>query len=793
MITNLKNRIFKKKEKQKESVLDFICTIVSCWAMTVAAALIQDSQFTNQIGLIPILWQTLVAVVAVALLTRRWWISIIYFGILVPLFFLAVSFSGDILSFFESFGGFIKWWVGGMKIGSKWYSAEGFYLVHTIINIGLSLLFFTVARVTKRAWTTVLTAVILIFINYAWGYTGYNILAVPFYIIGIFPLIAGDKFQNIKLPNVKNLFGVLGKKWMVMMISTIVAVAISLLSLVVIDSTQGSVRNRFCSDIVADFQTSANVYPKEQSSLNITLFDLGLVMNSTYIGGDLYDIKPKTIAKTNLVQQSLIKMTSYETFNGMNWVTNFDKDYRFNGPWEDEQDAFISTRLKDNESFMLQLENIGFRVNVEFSMAKKTNFLPTIGKVMDIEEKTSTINPILFDRQGRLLSQYTMPKDYTYSIDTIIFNTTDEVSLIQMGRILNDYAFETDPLYNKSTDFYKVYTQSLGESKYVANALKRLNFTKENEYEKAYAICQYFSEKNGFSYTDKPPTFKKGDNIITKLFETKKGHCMYYATAMIAMTREAGIPSRLAAGYLTIPSRDKVTQDVDASSPYAWVECYLPNVGWVSFNPTPEQTSRPLNSGGGGDSDGGDSPNITVDDLHEKEEQTVAGTHLKWDEIANIPLLVSLGLLVLFVLVIIYNTLYSQKYYELKSVRKHYKTTDKQLEFYYFDILRQYRWLGLRCKKYETLKEVTLRATDKLTEENKQKVFVALEIIEAQFYGKQTPTDANVESIYEARKVLENKLKDRNNKVMYVVKRRLLLPIFNVAPKVYRQFKKIKK
>ena len=90
MITNLKNRIFQKKEKQKESVLDFICTILSCWAMTVAAALIQDSQFTNQIGLIPILWQTLVAIVAVALLTRRWWISIIYFGILVPLFFLAV-------------------------------------------------------------------------------------------------------------------------------------------------------------------------------------------------------------------------------------------------------------------------------------------------------------------------------------------------------------------------------------------------------------------------------------------------------------------------------------------------------------------------------------------------------------------------------------------------------------------------------------------------------------------------------------------------------------------------------
>lgn len=792
MITNLKH-IFRKKEKAKESVLDFICTIVSCWAMTVAAALIQDAQFTNQIGLIPILWQTLIAVVAVALLTRRWWISIIYFGILVPLFFLAVSFSGDILSFFESFGSFLKWWVGGMQIGSKWYSVEGFYLVHTIINIGLSLLFFTVARVTKRAWTTVLTAVVLIVLNYAYGYTGYNILAVPFYIIGIFPLVAGDKFQNIKLPNVKNYFGVLGKKWMVMLVSTVVAVVISLLSFAVINSTKGSVRNRFCSDVVADVQTAANIYPNEQASLNITLFDLGLVMNSTYIGGDLYTIKPKTIATTNLVRQSLIKMTSYETFNGMNWVSNFDKDYRVNGPWEEEQGTYLSTRLNGNKEFMRQLENIGNRVDVEFTLSQKSNFLPTIGKVMDFKEDNPTINPILFDRQGRLLSQYTIPKNYKYTLDTIVFDTSDEVSVMQMNSILENYNFETDPQYNKNSDFYKIYTQSLGKSDYVTNALKSLKFTSENEYEKAYAICQYFSDKNGFTYTDKPPKFTKGNNIVTKLFQTKKGHCMYYATAMIAMARETGIPSRLAAGYLTIPSGDKLTQKVDESSPYAWVECYLPNVGWVSFNPTPKVTSRPLSSTAGSSGQDGNSPNITVEDLHKTEEQTVAGTHLKWDEVANVPLIVVLSLLGLAIFTGIYNTLYSQSFYELKRVRKRFKTTDKQMEFYYFDILRQYKWLGFRYKKYETLKEITLKATEKFSDNYKNKVFIAIETVEAYIYGEQLLDDTDIENIYEAHRVLENTLKDSNNIFMYVVKRRLLLPIFNVAPKGHRKLSKIKK
>lgn len=789
---NLK-RMFRKREKAKESVLDFLLTIFSCWAMSVGAALIQDAQFTNQIGLIPILWQTLAAVVAVALLTRRWWISIIYFGILVPLFFLTVSLSGDILSFFESFGGFLKWWLGGMKIGSKWYSDEGFYLIHTIINIGLGLLFFTVTRITKRAWAPVLTAVILIVLNYVYGYTGYNVLAVPFYIIGIFPLIAGDKFQNLKLPNVKNLFGILGRKWMVMIVATVVAVAISLLSFSIINSTKGSVRNRFCSDIVADVQTSANIYPNEQSSLNVTLFDLGLVMNSTYIGGDLYSIKSKTLATTNLAQASLVKVTSFETYNGKNWVSNFDKDYRINGPWEEEQGVYLSTRLNGNEEFMRQLENTGYRVNVEFTLTQKTNFLFSIGKVIDIEEEEPTINPILFDRQGRILSQYTMPKQYKYTLDTIVFDTDDEVSVIQMNSILDKFSFESDPQYNENSDFYKIYTQSLGKNKYVTNALKSIDLKDDSEYEKAYKICQYFSDKNGFSYTDKPPAFNKGDNIITKLFETKKGHCMYYATAMVAMAREAGIPSRLAAGYLTIPSEDKKTYKVDASSPYAWVECYLPNVGWISFDPTPEVTARPLSSSAGTDGVGGDAPNITVEDIRETKEQSVAGTNLKWDEVVNVPLVVALSLLGLLIIALIYNTLYSQKYYELARVRKRFKTTDEQAKFYYFDILRQYRWLGFRNRNYETIKEITFKVCGSLSEECEEKVLTAIEVFEAQIYGEQAPSDTDVENICEARSALENTLKDRNNKFMYVVKRRLLLPIFNIAPMVYRKLNKIKK
>lgn len=268
---------------------------------------------------------------------------------------------------------------------------------------------------------------------------------------------------------------------------------------------------------------------------------------------------------------------------------------------------------------------------------------------------------------------------------------------------------------------------------------------------------------------------------------------MYYATAMIAMAREAGIPSRLAAGYITIPGGNG-TQKVDASSPYAWVECYLPNVGWVSFNPTPEVKARPLSIGGGADGFDGDSPNVIVEDVRKKEKQNPKKeTLIKWDEKANIPLIIALSLAALLVLALICNTLFSQKFYQLKMVRKRYKTTEKQAEYYYLDILRQYRWLGARYKKYETLKEITNKVCTTFDQDQALKVQKAVEIIEAQLYGEQMPSDGNVEAIAEARMTLESILKDKNNSVMYVIKRRLLLPIFNVAPRVYTKLDKIKK
>lgn len=78
------------------------------------------------------------------------------------------------------------------------------------------------------------------------------------------------------------------------------------------------------------------------------------------------------------------------------------------------------------------------------------------------------------------------------------------------------------------------------------------------------------------------------DPIEGFLFDTKAGHCEYFATAMALLLREVDVPTRNVNGfygahYNSIGDFYAVRQ-ADAHS---WVEVYFEELGWVTFDPTP--------------------------------------------------------------------------------------------------------------------------------------------------------------------------------------------------------------
>ncbi|HUO33616.1 MAG TPA: DUF3488 and transglutaminase-like domain-containing protein [Candidatus Acidoferrum sp.] len=94
--------------------------------------------------------------------------------------------------------------------------------------------------------------------------------------------------------------------------------------------------------------------------------------------------------------------------------------------------------------------------------------------------------------------------------------------------------------------------------------------------------------KVGYTYTLDLTGTPGMDPMAHFLFQSKSGNCEYFASAMVLLLREEGVPARYVTGFLAGEYND-VAGDyiVRASDAHAWVEVYFPRYGWITFDPTP--------------------------------------------------------------------------------------------------------------------------------------------------------------------------------------------------------------
>ncbi|MDP2762400.1 MAG: DUF3488 and transglutaminase-like domain-containing protein [Sideroxyarcus sp.] len=99
------------------------------------------------------------------------------------------------------------------------------------------------------------------------------------------------------------------------------------------------------------------------------------------------------------------------------------------------------------------------------------------------------------------------------------------------------------------------------------------------------AVLNYFRQ-GGFEYTLEPPLL--GVNGVDDfLFQTRQGFCEHYAGSFVYLLRAAGIPARVVTGYQG--SEYNALGDyyiLRQSDAHAWAEAWLPERGWVRFDPT---------------------------------------------------------------------------------------------------------------------------------------------------------------------------------------------------------------
>ncbi|RHW31476.1 transglutaminase [Neobacillus notoginsengisoli] len=144
-------------------------------------------------------------------------------------------------------------------------------------------------------------------------------------------------------------------------------------------------------------------------------------------------------------------------------------------------------------------------------------------------------------------------------------------------------------------DFFERFTQlppSLPDR--VRDLAAEITKDKLNWYEKAKAVESYFASSE-FTYDQKNVAVpdKNQDYVDQFLFDTKTGYCDNFSTSMVTMLRSIGIPARWVKGYTYGEAKSfgdgdskKRLYEVTNNDAHSWVEVYLPNLGWLPFEPT---------------------------------------------------------------------------------------------------------------------------------------------------------------------------------------------------------------
>jgi hypothetical protein len=120
----------------------------------------------------------------------------------------------------------------------------------------------------------------------------------------------------------------------------------------------------------------------------------------------------------------------------------------------------------------------------------------------------------------------------------------------------------------------------------------------DTDFTKAERLAGYLAQR-GELRPQQPGDLSTAVSPEEFLFESKPGGTLDYATAMVLLSRAAGLPSRLAVGYLP-GSRDPLsgTYMVRERDAHAWAEVYFAQHGWVPFDSAP-RAGLPLAGRGG--------------------------------------------------------------------------------------------------------------------------------------------------------------------------------------------------
>jgi transglutaminase-like putative cysteine protease len=214
-----------------------------------------------------------------------------------------------------------------------------------------------------------------------------------------------------------------------------------------------------------------------------------------------------------------------------------------------------------------------------------------------VAQDASVVYPPVL-REGDTYQVLATYPDYESDLGVLASENSDELSplfetAVQEGAFAvlpeaRDVVIETPP----DLDFYTQLPETPVTLRGIAAAVTRGGTT---DYERAWMLERWFRYSGSFTYDTDVSTGHDALILDDWLNDPtsdnyRTGYCEQFATSMAVLGRLLNIPSRVVLGFTPGDVRvvdDTEIIDVRDTNAHAWVEMWMPDVGWVQFDPTP--------------------------------------------------------------------------------------------------------------------------------------------------------------------------------------------------------------
>jgi transglutaminase-like putative cysteine protease len=175
-------------------------------------------------------------------------------------------------------------------------------------------------------------------------------------------------------------------------------------------------------------------------------------------------------------------------------------------------------------------------------------------------------------------------EELTVTVNSLIEKQKDEteISLIDQlsWEIVKGMLYEPKQEYFEARQFIQETAMTSSNQAIVEYTLK--SFIKGRPFIEAsenlmQRIFKDFKFQPGFTTIATPPS---------EVMKHKKGVCQDFAHLALACIRSLGLPARYVSGYIETVPPDGKEKLVGADASHAWFSIFVPNIGWVDFDPT---------------------------------------------------------------------------------------------------------------------------------------------------------------------------------------------------------------